>query len=156
MHCSLLSKLVEVQKRPCIKLSLDVEKVTIPCRKEVFRLYSEDGSALIDVMQTINEPIPNDQQRLLCRHPFQESKRAYVMPNKVEKLLVECFSDGHIQFPLPTLQQVRSRCEESLNTIRPDIKRYLNPTPYKVSLSGHLYAYMHELWLKNAPIRELF
>ena len=142
--------------QPCIKLSLDVEKVTIPCRKEVYRLYSADGSALLDLMQSKNEAPPLTNQRILCRHPFQESKRAYVTPNKTTKMLVEYFGHGRLLRELPSLQKVRQNCFDSLNTVRTDIKRYLNPTPYKVSISAHLYTYMHDLWLKNAPIGELF
>jgi len=35
---------------------------------------------------------------------------------------------------LPDLKEVREHVKESLRTIRPDIKRNLNPTPYKVSI----------------------
>lgn len=33
---------------------------------------------------------------------------------------------------LPDLREIREHVKESLRTIRPDIKRNLNPTPYKV------------------------
>lgn len=33
---------------------------------------------------------------------------------------------------LPNLKEVREHVKESLRTLRPDIKRNLNPTPYKV------------------------
>lgn len=33
---------------------------------------------------------------------------------------------------LPDLKEIREHVKESLRTIRPDIKRNLNPTPYKV------------------------
>ncbi len=39
-------QLVEVKKLPRIKLSEDVEKVTMPGRKEVFRLFGNDGACV--------------------------------------------------------------------------------------------------------------
>ena len=78
---------------------------------------------------------------------------------------------------LPTLELIRNRVKDSLGTLRNDIKRNLNPTPYKVNLiiyylqnhkfniykifqfqvsvSDNLYNFIHDLWLQNAPIGEL-
>lgn len=149
-------KLVEVNSKPCIKLSLDVEKVTIPGSKSVYRLFGKDGHALIDLMQMKDETPPETGKRVLVRHPFQESKRAYVQPVQVRNLYELCFSDGKICTDLPVLSDIRKRVTESLASLRSDIKRNLNPTPYKVSVSDQLYHFMHTLWLESAPIGELY
>ncbi|GIY99965.1 nicotinate phosphoribosyltransferase [Caerostris extrusa] len=149
-------KLVEVKSKPCIKLSLDVEKVTIPSGKLVYRLFGKDGHALIDLLQLKHEPAPEVGQKVLVRHPFQESKRAYVQPVQVQNLQTLYFSDGKICCNLPTLSEIRQHVKKSLATLRSDIKRNLNPTPYKVSVSDQLYQFMHNLWLDSAPIGELF
>ncbi|ERL93855.1 nicotinate phosphoribosyltransferase [Dendroctonus ponderosae] len=148
-------KMVELNEQPRIKLSQDVQKVTIPGKKDVYRLYGEAGYALIDILQRTSETSPIEGRKVLCRHPFQEAKRAFVTPSKVEKLLLLWFSDGHICQPLENLQGVREAVEESLKILRSDIKRTLNPTPYKVSVSDDLYQFLHTLWLANAPIGEL-
>ncbi|XP_065283997.1 nicotinate phosphoribosyltransferase isoform X4 [Dermacentor albipictus] len=148
-------KLVEVKDLSCIKLSLDIQKVTIPGKKACYRLYGHQGYALLDLMQKMDEPPPEKGKRVLCRHPFQESKRAYVIPDYVEDLCPLWWDHGKIARDLPPLDAIRNRVQESLKTLRPDIKRTLNPTPYKVSVSDNLYMFMHELWLQNAPIGEL-
>ncbi|XP_066138660.1 nicotinate phosphoribosyltransferase-like [Euwallacea fornicatus] len=148
-------KMVELNGQPRIKLSQDVAKVTIPGKKDVYRLYGEAGYALIDILQRSSEDSPVENKKVLCRHPFQESKRAFVTPSKVEKLLILRFDQGHICQPLETLQEMRQTVESSLKILRPDIKRTLNPTPYKVSVSDDLYQFLHALWLANAPIGEL-
>ena len=51
-------KLVEINGKPKIKLSQEVEKVTMPGKKIAYRLYSDDGLALIDLMQRPDEKAP--------------------------------------------------------------------------------------------------
>ncbi|CAD7078818.1 unnamed protein product [Hermetia illucens] len=148
-------KLVEINGQARIKLSQDVEKVTMPGNKNAYRLYSADGHALIDLLQKVTEPDPEVGQKVLCRHPFQESKRAYVIPSGVEPLYKVYWKNGKISQPLPSLEQIRDRVQTSLKTLRTDHKRTLNPTPYKVAVSDNLYNFIHDLWLQNAPIGEL-
>lgn len=148
-------KLVEVNDKPKIKLSQDVEKVTMPGKKEVFRLYSSDGHALIDLMQRPGEDPPQVGKRVLCRHPFEESKRSYALPTKVEKLYKIVWEEGRIVEDMPDLEQIRANVQSSLAALRQDHKRSLNPTPYKVGVSNDLYHFIHDLWLENAPIGEL-
>lgn len=148
-------KMVELNGQPRIKLSQDVGKVTLPCRKDAYRLYGESGFALIDLLQRTGEEPPKIGEKVLCQHPFEESKRAYVIPAKVEKLHQIYWKDGKIQIDPPTLEETRQHVQNSIQTLRPDIKRALNPTPFKVAVSNSLYKYLHELWLSNAPIGEL-
>ncbi|KAG7170994.1 Nicotinate phosphoribosyltransferase-like [Homarus americanus] len=155
-HLGCVFKLVEINGEAKIKLSQDVEKVTCPGKKSAYRLYGADGHALIDLMHRTSESAPKCGSRVLCRHPFQESKRAYVSPAKVESLFKLYWKDGKIQQDLPNLEEIRDRVTESLQTLRQDHKRNLNPTPYKVGVTDDLYNFLHDLWLQNAPIGELF
>ncbi|CAN6466475.1 unnamed protein product [Victoria cruziana] len=150
-------KLVEINNQPRIKLSEDISKVSIPCKKQCYRLYGREGYPLVDIMTAETEPPPKVGERILCRHPFSESKRAYVVPQRVEKLL-KCYwpgQSGNKGEELPTLSAIRKRCIEQLNQMRPDHLRRLNPTPYKVSVSSELYDFIHFLWLNEAPVGEL-
>jgi len=104
-------------------------------------------------MRPGEEP-PEVGKRVLCRHPFEESKRAYVMPHQVEPLYKVMWEAGQMA-EMPTLAQIRENVKESLRTLRQDHKRSLNPTPYKVGVSDDLYHFIHDLWLENAPIGEL-
>ncbi|URD84529.1 Nicotinate phosphoribosyltransferase (NAPRTase) family [Musa troglodytarum] len=150
-------KLVEINNQPRIKLSEDVTKVSIPCKKRCYRLYGREGYPLVDIMTGDNEPPPKVGERILCRHPFSESKRAYVVPQHVEELL-KCYwpgSSDKTSAELPSLKKSRDRCLQHLEQMRPDHMRRLNPTPYKVSVSAKLYDYIHFLWLNEAPVGEL-
>ncbi|KAL9326940.1 hypothetical protein ACSQ67_007585 [Phaseolus vulgaris] len=150
-------KLVEINNQPRIKLSEDVSKVSIPCKKRCYRLYGKEGYPLVDIMTGENEPPPKVGERILCRHPFQESKRAYVVPQQVEELL-RCYWPGSSdkkKDTLPALRDIREGCIKQLEIMRPDHMRRLNPTPYKVSVSAKLYDFIHFLWLNEAPVGEL-
>ncbi|KAK8717479.1 hypothetical protein V6N13_044747 [Hibiscus sabdariffa] len=150
-------KLVEINNQPRIKLSEDVSKVSIPCKKRCYRLYGKEGYSLVDIMTGENEPCPKVGERILCRHPFSESKRAYVVPKHVEELL-KCYwpgKSGKEREELPVLKDIRDHCIKQLEQMRPDHIRRLNPTPYKVSVSAKLYDFIHFLWLNEAPVGEL-
>ncbi|KAK7406531.1 hypothetical protein VNO78_08158 [Psophocarpus tetragonolobus] len=150
-------KLVEINNKPRIKISEAVSKVTIPCKKRIYRLYGKEGYALVDIMTRESEPPPKVGERILCRHPFEESKRAYVVPQKIEELL-SCYCAGSSdkkEETLPPLKEIRERCIKQLEQMRSDHMRRLNPTPYKVSVSAKLYDFIHFLWLDEAPVGEL-
>ncbi|KAG6403442.1 hypothetical protein SASPL_135663 [Salvia splendens] len=192
-------KLVEINNQPRIKLSEDVSKVSIPCKKRSYRLYGKEGYPLVDLMTGENETPPKYYkfplsfhpiqlmlhkvdvygslyclngcklpdlaayfglqagERILCRHPFNESKRAYVVPQHVEELM-KCYwpgRSGKVREELPPLKVIRERCIKHLEQMRPDHMRRLNPTPYKVSVSAKLYDFIHFLWLNEAPVGEL-
>ncbi|XP_042014562.1 nicotinate phosphoribosyltransferase 1-like isoform X2 [Salvia splendens] len=150
-------KLVEINNQPRIKLSEDVSKVSIPCKKRSYRLYGKEGYPLVDLMTGENETPPKAGERILCRHPFNESKRAYVVPQHVEELM-KCYwpgRSGKVREELPPLKVIRERCIKHLEQMRPDHMRRLNPTPYKVSVSAKLYDFIHFLWLNEAPVGEL-
>lgn len=137
-----------------MKLSNDPAKTLVPARKRVFRLVGSDGVPLLDLLTLSDESPPQPGQRILVRHPFVENKRAYVTPSQVISLLTPVFQRGRAQAPC-SLQQARARCADQLAQMRNDHIRALNPTPYKISVSERLYDYMHELWMREMPIKEL-
>lgn len=151
-------KLVEVNGKPRIKLSNDIEKTVIPGKKTTYRMYGADGHCLVDVMMQHSEEAPTAGKKMLIRHPFIENKRAHVTPARVKALLVLAFDgeNGGIQ-PLQrvSLEEARERCLVDLSLMRQDHIRALNPTPYKVSVSQSLYDYTHKLWLQEAPVVDL-
>uniref|UniRef100_A0A8R1I0W0 Nicotinate phosphoribosyltransferase n=1 Tax=Caenorhabditis japonica TaxID=281687 RepID=A0A8R1I0W0_CAEJA len=149
-------KLVAQSSQPKIKLSQDVKKITIPGKKKCYRIYGKNGYAILDLMMLENEPEPKPNEQILCRHPFEESKRALVNASKIERLHNVYWKDGELTAALPTLNEIKEHVNDSINrTLRQDHKRYLNPTPYKVSVSERLYEFLHAFWLQNAPIGQL-
>lgn len=150
-------KLVELSGAPRIKVSQDVDKLVIPSRKRVFRLFGREGWPLVDVMRVATEPPPVAGVKLLVKHPFRENVEAYVMPTRVEELLRLVYDGPALAAaaasdaaagaaavaqaiaPHCDLREARARCMRQLSTLREDHVRPVNPTPYKVSVSADLY-----------------
>lgn len=51
-------KLVAVNDVPQMKLSEEVAKINLPGKKDVYRLYSREGIAMLDLVQLGTEPAP--------------------------------------------------------------------------------------------------
>lgn len=110
---------------------------------------------MCDLLTKADEPQPKEGVRILSRHPFSEQRRAYITPSTVRSLYVLYWSEGEIKATLPPLPKIREYVKEQVAHLRKDIRRDLNPTPYKVSLTEPLFQFMHEIWMRNVPIGEL-
>eukprot|EP00820_Chromera_velia_P019285 Cvel_28128.t1-p1 / transcript=Cvel_28128.t1 / gene=Cvel_28128 / organism=Chromera_velia_CCMP2878 / gene_product=Nicotinate phosphoribosyltransferase, putative / transcript_product=Nicotinate phosphoribosyltransferase, putative / location=Cvel_scaffold3628:6805-14900(+) / protein_length=493 / sequence_SO=supercontig / SO=protein_coding / is_pseudo=false len=75
-------KLAELDGRPCMKLSQEMEKSSVPCRKMVYRLLNANNEFLLDLIQKADDEPPKSGQRIFCRHLFDERKRCYVVASK--------------------------------------------------------------------------
>ena len=149
-------KLVQINGKPVIKISNEVNKVTIPGKKRVYRLIGKTGVALCDVMVAPHEELPTVGKKFLVRHPFIDQKRALVTPSYVLELLRPVFigSEGRVAAE-PSLNEIRQYVRDQLTLIRSDVKRSLNPAEYKVSVTSELFTLMHDLWLEKVAVPEL-
>lgn len=145
-------KLQEIQGDGRIKLAEG--KTTIPGKKEAYRLYGKEGYPLNDLMIEVGEDPPIPGKRILCRHPFEEIKRMYVTPSKVEPLH-HCVWDGKRRFTPVSPYIIRQYVISQLKNMRPDYLRKINPAPYKVSVSEKLYDKIHNIIMKETPVFEL-
>jgi nicotinate phosphoribosyltransferase len=149
-------KLVEISGKPRIKLSQDIAKVLIPGRKHCYRLFGTSGWPLLDLMISDGEEAPVAGKRILCRHPFVERKRAAVTASKVVPLHQTVFQNGQIaEDAMPIFEETTARVAAQLKCTRPDILRYINATPYKISVSNDLFTFLHDLWQAETPVAEL-
>ena len=119
-------KLVALNGHPRIKLSDEVGKMTIPARKEAYRLIGTNRQPVLDLMVEAGTPAPKAGERILCRHPLNESKRAYVMPKSVVSLH-RCVWDGRQTYAFPSLDTIRQYVIDQISEMRPDHMRADQP-----------------------------
>lgn len=137
---------------------------------------------LVDIVQLAAAPPPFPGGRVMCRHPFQEKKRAQITPCQVTPLLQLQWDaargrvedeEGEGESPARSdgssssssddtresseckVRKIKAFISAQLSAMRPDHLRYLNPTPYKVSVDQKLYDFMHTLWMTEAPVHDL-
>ncbi|NXF41078.1 PNCB phosphoribosyltransferase, partial [Nyctibius bracteatus] len=125
-------KLVEVNGSPCLKLTEDEEKMTMPGTKTIYRLYDAAGHPFMDLMALEEEPSPSAGQELVVHVLGQLSETIKVVPTTVEPLHRTYFRDGQVCEPLPSLQEVRSHAQVSLSQLSPVHRRLQDPQPYPV------------------------
>jgi nicotinate phosphoribosyltransferase len=138
-------KLVEIDGLPRVKLSENIVKVTIPGKKQAYRLVGQGNHGLADLMLSEGESVPEANVPILCRDPFDPTKKVNVVASKVVPLLPLVWAGRRLQdAPLPA--QIRDFVIDQLkNSVRRDFLRPDNPPRYKVSVSEKLYAQMHQL-----------
>lgn len=133
---------------PKIKVSENIEKITNPHFKKVFRIYSkETGKAEADLICLFDEELRDDKP-LEIFDPHYTWKRKTFTDFTLRELLVPIVKNGEIVYKFPPIAEVKKYCASELETMWDEVLRFENPHNYYVDLSD-------ELWeLKNRMIEE--
>jgi len=119
---------------PRIKLSENVTKITLPHRKQVYRILENDGRF------TGADAITLEQERdvdVIC-HPLFPAKTMFTGDRNKEPLLKKVMEGGRrLSDPL-SLTKTAGYCKERLALLPEEYKRFNNPHVYKVGLSEKL------------------
>jgi len=147
-------KLCETEKNgeriPAIMVSNNVNKITTPCSKRVWRLFDmESGKAIADVLTLADESIDNEKTYSLFDPDFTW-KRKTVDNFVARELLVTVFKDGECVYNSPSLDEIRSYCIEQVSTLWDEVTRFENPHKYYVDFSGKLWGIKQSLIEKNS------
>lgn len=138
---------------PKIKVSENVGKITTPHFKKVYRLRGrETGKAEADLVCVWDEEI-DDTKPLEIFDPEYTWKRKVLTDFTAEELLVQVFKGGAQIYELPSVHDIRRRCEEQLNGIWEEVRRFTNPHNYYVDLSERLWQLKHDM-LKAARAKK--
>ncbi len=134
---------------PKIKCSENVEKITIPHFKKVYRLYNKDnGKAIADYM-TVHDEVVDENEPLMLFDPYATWKTKNVCNFQARELLVPVFLNGKRVYESPALKDMQTYCKQQVDTLWDEIKRFDNPQTYYVDLSQKLWDIQQELLRKN-------
>ena len=154
-------KLVAVERPdgeivPKIKISENVQKITVPHFKKIYRFYGRDnGKALADYLALSDETV-DDRKDLTIFDPNNTWKRKTLTNFTARELLVPVFRGGKLVYDLPDLEEIRAYCAQQLDTLWDEVKRFENPHGYYVDLSQKLWDIRNDLLInaRNSQIPE--
>ncbi|MBR0211450.1 MAG: nicotinate phosphoribosyltransferase [Oscillospiraceae bacterium] len=134
---------------PKIKVSENVEKITVPHFKKVYRFYGNDtGKAIADYMTVYDEEV-DDSKDLEIFDPNATWKKKTVYDFHARQLLEPIFLGGKLVYKSPTLPEIKAYCQQQVDTLWDEVKRFDNPHSYYVDLSQKLWDIRNDLLHKS-------
>ncbi len=145
-------KLAAVEKNniiiPKIKISENVEKITNPHFKKVYRLISNDtNKAIADLITVYDEKVPEGPIEIF--DPEVTWKRQMVDNYHVQELLVQVVKDGEVIYETPSMKDIQEYCKSQVKELWDEVKRFENPHNFYVDLSQKLWDIKDDLLKKG-------
>lgn len=120
--------------KPRIKISENSSKITLPHKKQVYRMYDDEGHfAGADAITLADE---ENISRMF--HPQDVYKSLSLRSFKQEALLHPVMQDGKSLLASQPLAQIAAFAQHRLSLLPEAYKRFDNPHIYKVGLSNQL------------------
>jgi nicotinate phosphoribosyltransferase len=134
---------------PKIKVSENIDKITNPHFKRVYRLYDKQtGKAEADYIAVWDETV-DESQPLELFDPQATWKRKTFTNYAIRSLQVPVFQGGKLVYQRPSLQEIQAYCKEQVDTLWDEVKRFENPHTYYVDLSQKLWDIKQALLRQN-------
>lgn len=135
---------------PKIKISENVQKITNPHFKKLYRFYDNTTYKAIADLMTVHDEVIDENKPIELFDPVYTWKRQTLTNYTCRQLLVPIFKNGELVYNLPTLQEIRDHCVREVNTMWESVTRFENPHAYYVDLSQKLWDIKHELLDKGS------
>ena len=133
------------QMIPKIKISNNIEKITNPGSKQVYRLYDRDtNKAIADVITLSHETI-DDTKPYTIFDPEHTWRRKEITNFIARPLLTPIFLNGELVYETPTLEEVVTYSKQQIDMLWEEVLRFEKPHTYYVDLSQELWSLKTDL-----------
>lgn len=137
-------KLASSDGMPRLKISENLQKVTLPGIKQVYRLLDKEGNFYgADVVTLVEE---KNVDRM--HHPFEMGKSLSLKGYDQEPLLHKVMENGQPLLPKRPLKEIAAYAQKRLAKLPDEYKRFQFPHIYKVGISSKLFSLREELRAK--------
>lgn len=134
---------------PKMKISDNVEKITNPGIKKLFRVYQHE-KIKADLITLADEEIDSNLDLLLSDETHAWKKIVLLKGSyTIREMLVPIFKNGRSIYKQPSLQEIKGYAQSELETLWDEFKRLTNPDQMKVDLSEKLVALKKQLLFEN-------
>ncbi len=135
---------------PKIKISENVEKITNPGRKKLWRIYSrETGYGLADLLTLYDEEVDVSKPYPYV-DPIKPWKKMKFENVDVKELQVPIFENGKLVYDKPSLKEIKDYVSYQLDKqVWEEEQRYENPHIHYVDLSKKLYEVKESMLAKE-------
>lgn len=133
-----------------IKISENVEKITNPGRKKLWRIYSrETGYGLADLLTLYDEEVDVSKPYPYV-DPIKPWKKMKFENVDVKELQVPIFENGKLVYDKPALKEIKDYVSYQLDKlVWEEEQRYENPHTHYVDLSKKLYEVKESMLAKE-------
>jgi len=123
---------------PKIKISENVEKITTPHFKQVWRLLGEDGKYVADVL-TLRDEVIDTSQPYTIFDPTHTWRKKTLENFTARPMLEPLFAGGQCVCEKRDIHEIRAFCQSRIDEMWSEVLRFENPHPYYVDLSRDLW-----------------
>lgn len=124
---------------PTLKLTSNIEKITTPGKKQVWRIRSQNNTKPEGDLVSLADERPDLEEELFMFHPQYTYINKTVKDFDARPLLIDIFVEGEKVYEEPSLEEIRAYSEKVLGEQYEEHRRLLNPEKYPVDLSQELY-----------------
>ena len=124
---------------PRMKISENIEKITNPGNKKLYRIYDNNTRHAIADLITLNSEEAPQEDGYEIFDPWTPWKRKHISNYYAKKLRTRIYDHGKLVYDSPSLDEIRQHCQEEVAALWDETKRFDNPTPYIVDLSKKLW-----------------
>ena len=124
---------------PKIKISENVEKITTPHFKQVWRLIDNTENKYVADVLTLRDEEIDPSQPYTIFDPTHTWKKKTLTDFRVVKLQEPIFENGVCVYKKKSIEEIRAHCAETVGMLWSEILRFENPHPYYVDLSQKLW-----------------
>ncbi|MBR3262002.1 MAG: nicotinate phosphoribosyltransferase [Lachnospiraceae bacterium] len=127
---------------PKIKVSENIEKITNPGNKKIYRIYSKETGKIIGDLITLDDEVFTEDQDILLFDQLSTWKKTLVKAGTftLREVLVKVFDKGVCVYDSPSVAEITKTCEKELDTLWEETRRLVNPNKVYVDLSEKLYS----------------